>query len=264
MIEFVKYHGAGNDFILIDNRQGIINLSEQNIQFICDRHFGIGGDGLMLLELSQGVDFVMKYYNSDGSSDMMCGNGGRCIVAFAHSLGLIKGDNTTFLAPDGKHSAEIKSSSNDEYIIKLSISDVSEIKFFEDGEYLNTGTSHFVKFCNNVDEVDIIPQGRAIRYDKRFDFAFGVNANFVQVVSENNLKIRTYERGVEDETLACGTGITAAAIAYANKFNITTNHVNIKARGGDLRVHFQRQGDRFSQIYLEGPAKRVFKGEIEI
>lgn len=263
-IGFTKYHGAGNDFILIDNRDGLISLSSLDIQYLCHRHYGIGSDGLILLENTEGYDFLMRFYNPDGGSGMMCGNGGRCIVAFAFDLGIISKDNTTrFLAADGEHSAIVHSHNNNLFSISLSLIDVDEIKEYEDGYYVNTGTSHFVRFVDN-NNYDIIQEGRAIRYDKRFSSLGGSNANFVIAKALDRIEVRTYERGVEAETLACGTGITASALAQAYRNKEEVNKINIKARGGELEVSFQRDGGRFTSIFLKGEAQKVFDGEVWI
>lgn len=261
-IPFVKYHGAGNDFVLIDNRAGLYKLSEKEIQKICHRHFGIGSDGLMLLEKADGFDFKMVFYNPDASKDMMCGNGGRCIVAFAHSLGIIN-NKASFLAPDGKHTAEIIEKQGYKYIVKLSLSDVKEIINFQDGQFLNAGTPHFVKQVDNLETLNLKEIGSKIRYDKRFEKTKGSNANFIEIVKEGEINIRTYERGVEDETLACGTGITASAIAYSEKYNPKTNPITINSKGGKLKVYFTKtNSNTYSNIFLEGEAEKVFEGKI--
>lgn len=260
-IPFVKYHGAGNDFILIDNRKKEYHLSDSQIQLMCDRHFGIGSDGLIVLEQAEGADFQMIYYNPDASKDMMCGNGGRCIVAFAQGLGIIN-NKTIFQAPDGIHKAEIISNKDNKSIIKLSLKDVEKIEQLSDGQFLSTGTTHFVCFVENLQTLDIKTKGREIRYDKRFAKTNGTNANFVEIVSETELNIRTYERGVEDETLACGTGITASAIAYVEKYNTPHNPIIINSKGGQLKVYYTKtQSKTYSNIFLEGEAEKVFEGE---
>lgn len=263
MLEFYKYHGAGNDFILFDNREKRVNLSREDIVYLCDRNLGIGGDGLMLLEKVENYDFSMKYFNPDGSNEMMCGNGGRCIIAFAHKLGIIQ-DKTEFLAPDGVHTGEIISWENNKYRIKLSLKDINQIKEYKDGYFVDTGATHFVTFLDDIASIDIISKGREIRYDSRFEFAKGVNANFVEINKDNSLNIRTYERGVEAETLACGTGITASALAFVYKNNLTSNSIEVNAKGGNLRVSFEKNNRGFKNIQLEGEAQMVYKGEIQI
>lgn len=261
-IPFVKYHGAGNDFVLIDNRTGEYNLSEKEIQKICNRHFGIGSDGLILLEKADGFDFKMVFYNPDASTDMMCGNGGRCIVAFAHSLGIID-NKVSFLAPDGKHIAEIIEKQGYKYAIKLGLLDVNEIIDLQDGQFLNSGTPHFVKVVESLEELNLKEKGSLIRYDKRFEKTKGSNANFIEIVKDGEINIRTYERGVEDETLACGTGITASAIAYSEKYNSKVNPITINSKGGQLKVYFTKNESKtYSNIFLEGQAEKVFEGKI--
>ena len=209
-IPFYKYQGAGNDFILIDQREHHYLKQDQEaiIQKLCDRRFGIGADGLMLLEKADGYDFRMVYFNADGREGSMCGNGGRCIVAFAHFLGLVN-QACTFIAVDGPHEAIVKSPN----YIELKMQDVKHIEVGEDHFVLDTGSPHYIQFVSDIDQVDVVNAGKAIRYNNRFAEK-GINVNFVDVHTEQSLRIATYERGVEDETLACGTGVTAAAIAH--------------------------------------------------
>ena len=203
-IQFYKYHGTGNDFILIDNRKKEINLDTHQIAMLCDRHFGIGADGLMMLENAAGYDFRMVYYNSDGNESTMCGNGGRCITAFAHKLGLIE-NHASFVAIDGVHHAKINADKN----ISLDMIDVTNIEHYEDHLILNTGSPHYITWVKDTDKVDVFYEGRKIRNHERFQ-PKGININFVQRLNDG-IKVRTYERGVENETLSCGTGVTAAA-----------------------------------------------------
>lgn len=256
-IPFYKYQGAGNDFILIDNRQKLYQLSVSEIAKLCDRRFGIGADGLMLLQEKAGFDFEMVYFNADGNESTMCGNGGRCITQFAKDLGIIK-DKAVFIAIDGAHEAQILANE----IIALGMIDVHEISFEENATILNTGSPHFVKFVEDLKTQDIVKEGRKIRHQERFG-AKGINVNFVAKDNET-LHIRTYERGVEDETLACGTGVTAAAIASVGK--ATGNfEIEVKALGGDLKVSFQKTDKGKAQhIVLHGPAQFVFQGNIQI
>ncbi len=208
-MEFCKYQGAGNDFLIADNRNGNIKLEEKDIAMLCDRRYGVGADGLMLLENSGSHDFRMVYYNSDGSGGMMCGNGGRCIVAFAADLGF---KSFSFEAADGTHYAEVVASEGRSKTVRLSMADVEKIYRYSDGTYfMNTGTRHFVKFTDDIAGTDVKGLGSAIRYDSRFA-PEGTNVNFVYA-ADDMLYVRTYEKGVEDETYACGTGIVASAIA---------------------------------------------------
>ena len=259
-IEFYKYHGTGNDFIIIDQRsQRFLDISDQEkIAFLCDRHFGIGADGLMLLQEAAGYDFEMVYFNADGRQSSMCGNGGRCIVAFAHFLGQI-GQQCSFLAIDGPHEAEILPNA----WIRLKMSDVGGIQENNGYYWLDTGSPHYVSFWDSIDDLEIVAAGRRIRYDERFSPG-GTNVNFVAVKADG-LEVATYERGVEDETLSCGTGVTAAAIAYkAYSGKQDLEEVAIKTKGGQLRVEFRSAGDGYTDIWLSGPAQQVFKGKIEL
>ncbi len=259
-INFYKYQGAGNDFVLIDNRDSALkNLDKQAVAKLCDRRFGIGGDGLMLLENEPGFDFKMVYYNADGNEGSMCGNGGRCIVAFAKHLGIIT-NATKFLATDGVHHAKISDAGN---WVSLQMIDVADIT--KDGEdyVLNTGSPHYVKLATNLEVKDVYNEGYAIRNNPTYK-QDGINVNFVEKSGEGYF-VRTFERGVENETYACGTGVTAVALAMA-KHNHQTGSVTtpIKVLGGDLNIRFDHDGKNFSNIFLEGPAVLVFDGEIEL
>lgn len=255
-LEFFKYHGTGNDFILIDNRNKIVDLDVKAINFLCDRHFGIGADGLMLLENEDGFDFRMKYYNSDGNEGTMCGNGGRCIVKFAKSLGIIK-DKTKFVAVDGEYFANIKDDT-----ISLKMQNLSEVNIVDTDYLLDTGSPHFVKFVNDIKKVDIVNEGRELRYSEKVGEG-GANINFAEI-NENIIKVGTYERGVEDETLSCGTGVTAVAISAYLQTKKSKTSFDIETKGGKLNVSFKEKDTLFSDIWLTGPAKFVFKGSIEI
>ena len=259
-MHFYKYQGTGNDFIILDNRNwSYTALTEEKVKFLCDRRFGIGADGLMLLNTRSGYDFEMKYYNSDGRESSMCGNGGRCIVAFAKFLGLIKGE-TDFLAVDGPHYAKISEESN---WVSLEVINASDIKRDGDDYVLNTGSPHYVGLTTDLANKNVFADGRAIRYNDTYKTK-GINVNFVEPQGEGYF-VRTYERGVEDETYACGTGVTAVALAMA-KHNNQTGHITtpIKVLGGNLNIRFDYDGQTFSNIFLEGPAELVFKGEIEV
>lgn len=271
---FYKYEGAGNDFIIIDNRNLNIALDEEKIKSLCLRHFGIGSDGLMLLENIKAedskdiekntgnMDFAMRFYNPDGSSGMMCGNGGRCIVRFAKDIKAIKGNTTTFLAPDGIHSAEILANGD----ISLKMKDVNTWETYPDGYWMDTGTSHFVVKSEDVRNEDVVLKGRILRYDERFLQHNGTNVNFYTEIKNNSLLVRTYERGVEDETLACGTGITATALCYAidKDFKDGDYTINVATLHNNLSVKFQKKQNLLTNIHLTGPATKVFAGEIKI
>ncbi len=256
-MKFYKYEGAGNDFIIIDDRSNSFPEKDFGlIKHLCDRHFGIGADGLMLLQLAEGYDFKMVYYNSDGNYSSMCGNGGRCITQFAHSLGVIQ-KNCHFLAVDGPHHAVVQADG----LISLQMIDVDFIEVVDDNALLlDTGSPHYVKRVKGLDTLNLIEESRKIRYNDRFK-SEGVNVNFVEE-RNGSLFIRTYERGVEDETLACGTGVTAAAVAMAYWGNHNKT-IEIKAVGGDLEVRLEKVKDSFQDIWKTGPATFVFKGEIE-
>lgn len=256
---FYKYEGTGNDFILFDDRDNTFDHTDPKlIAHLCDRRFGIGADGLMLLRLKQGYDFEMVYFNSDGNPSSMCGNGGRCISRFALDIGAVKKHEVNFLAIDGAHTAIIGPET-----VKLKMNDVSGIETGSDFFYLSTGSPHYVKFMNDVPTMNVVSEGRKIRNSERFAKE-GTNVNFAWL---NNVGIfvRTYERGVEDETLSCGTGVTASALAAALlEVASTPEKCLVSTRGGNLSVHFKRDGNNFSNIWLEGPATFVFKGEITV
>lgn len=265
-ISFEKYHGAGNDFIMIDNRNSIFDGQNfQLIKHLCNRHFGIGADGLILIEKSVDMAFKMNYYNADGNPGSMCGNGGRCAVAFANKLRIMNQNaDVVFDAADGRHKASIISA---EYlgsaVVKLSMNDVDKAEANDDYFFINTGSPHYIKFVDDVNAIDVINEGKAIRYTNRFKTE-GTNVNFAQTDGET-IKVRTYERGVEDETLACGTGVTAVALAAAIQSKFIGEHTqNILATGGNLKVSYKYDGYRFSKIFLEGDATFVFTGIIEI
>lgn len=257
---FTKYHGTGNDFIIIDNRLIQWAPSVAMVSFLCDRHLGIGADGLMMLSDKNGFDFAMTYYNSDGHESTMCGNGGRCMTAFARSLGLVK-NKTRFLAIDGVHEAEIIENSADD-LYKLKMKDTQIGKLYDDGILIDTGSPHFVKYVKDAATTDVFNLGRTFRHDTRFTPG-GANVNFVEI-QYDGLFVRTYERGVENETLSCGTGVTASALIHAFGNPGNPGFYHIKTLGGDLKVSFSQSGMQFTDVWLEGPAKFVFKGEIEI
>ena len=257
-LQFYKYQGAGNDFVMIDNRTN--QFDKQNNQLInklCDRRFGIGADGLILLENSDKFDFKMHYFNADGNESTMCGNGGRCIVAFAKKLNIIQ-DKTIFEAIDGIHHAAIVRDG-----VKLQMIDVNFILEQKDHLFLNSGSPHYVTFQENIDKLDVKDAGSKIRNSKQYKKE-GTNVNFVEQLDENVFNVRTYERGVEDETLACGTGVTAVAIAAFQANKTKNNHIYLNTLGGLLEVSFEKEDAKYHHVFLKGPATFVFEGFISI
>ena len=258
--KFTKYQGTGNDFIMIDHRgeKWLDHEDREMINKLCDRRFGIGADGLILLEEEEGYDFKMVYFNADGNQSTMCGNGGRCVVAFANSLGLI-GDSCSFLAIDGIHLGRIVGEE-----IQIQMIDVEEAICNGSDYVLDTGSPHFVRFVSDAAELDIISEGKGIRYSEAFK-EDGINVNFVSKVGDGIL-VATYERGVEDETLSCGTGVTAAALSYAMYANLHSGdyEIPIRSKGGNLKVSFayNKEEQSFANVWLIGQAKAVFNGEI--
>ncbi len=260
-VSFSKFQGNGNDFVIIDNRTGRIKLDSKTIRRICDRHFGIGADGVILLQNREGVDFEMLYYNSDGNIASMCGNGARCISAFANIMGIV-GDKMNFMAFDGKHEARInhETAKNKIYDVSVSMGDITEVEKNKNFYFLDTGSPHYVEFVEKVSEIDVVKEGRKTRNSYRFS-PDGTNVNFVEV-SNDRIFVRTYERGVEDETLSCGTGVTASAIAAF--LETGKKDFQIHTTGGEFRVDFQEQNENFISVWLSGPAELVFEGEIEV
>jgi len=259
-ISFEKYHGTGNDFIMVDIRNHAIPEDADRIARLCHRRYGVGADGLIMLGRSESYDFSMRYFNADGREGSMCGNGGRCITAFAHQLGFILNE-TAFEAIDGPHKASILSHSDNNYQVRLQMADVKISAWTGDEIFLDTGSPHLVKQCRNINDIDINKLGKQIRNEKRFS-PEGTNVNFIEE-KDGKLFIRTYERGVEAETLSCGTGVTASALAWALRKQIP-GPVSLQTMGGTLLVHFSQLTDIFTDIYLEGPAIRSFSGDIEI
>jgi diaminopimelate epimerase len=259
-LPFFKYEGAGNDFILVDNRSLIINHQQPElIKKLCNRRFGIGADGMMFLQKTKGFDFEMIYYNADGQPSSMCGNGGRCMIAFSKNLEIIKAE-TNFLAVDGPHYATISEKGD---WVSLQMINVDTIQKDEEAFVLYTGSPHYVTCVKDLEEIDVYHEGRSIRYNDTYT-ANGINVNFVEDKGDHYF-VRTYERGVEDETYACGTGVTAVAIVMAKKKNQTgLINTTIKVLGGELNVRFHTDGRTFTQVFLEGPATFVFSGQIEI
>ncbi|MDR2126734.1 MAG: diaminopimelate epimerase [Prevotellaceae bacterium] len=261
-MKFYKYQALGNDFILIDNRKNIFNATPEYVSFLCNRHFGIGADGLMLVENCNDADFKMQFFNSDGSAATMCGNGSRCIVAFAHKLGIFK--NSVFFASGaGKHSGVVVSENGNTLEIKVKITDVSQIVRGDGYYFINTGVPHCVIFTDNLDKIDINSEGKKWRHSPLFPD--GANVNFVEICGDSKLKLATFERGVEGETLACGTGATASAIAAFDKLQNGVTCYEIEAKGGKLKISFdvdKTQSESFVNIWLQGATTLVFEGII--
>lgn len=261
-IPFHKYQGTGNDFVLLDQRTQLYLTREDQslIERLCDRRFGIGADGLMLLQKTEGYDFEMIYFNADGRESTMCGNGGRCICAFAKYLGVVE-NSAYFMAIDGAHQANINEIGD---WVELQMIDVKQVEQGSDFFVLNTGSPHYVTFVKDFPNLNVFEEGRKVRYNERFAEA-GINVNFITPV-ENGIKVATYERGVEDETLSCGTGVTAAAIAFwLSQNNTSLREIPIQTKGGQLAVRLAPDGYiGFKDIWLCGSATRVFEGSIEI
>lgn len=255
-LHFYKYQATGNDFVLIDNRSGKLSFSKTQIEKICDRRFGIGADGLILIEKDPEAHFKVNYYNSDGSQSL-CGNGSRAAAHFASFLGAMNG-KAVFSAYDGLHDVELLPSG----VIRLHMKDVSEVQQLGDDYLINTGSPHYVRFVSGVQNYPVFEKGREIRYSEIYRQK-GVNVNFVELLPDNTIFVRTYERGVENETLSCGTGVTAAAIASAFQGHVSP--IAIRTLGGELTVEFKSgQSGTFHEIFLVGPAKMVFEGDLEL
>ena len=264
-IPFRKYQGTGNDFIMINQMEhSFLNENAPSlIQRLCDRRFGIGADGLILLQPKDGYDFEMNYFNADGHRGSMCGNGARCTVAFARSLGLEQ-KSYHFFAPDGAHRARLSQTQKD--WIEIEMTAVEEIEQNEDFLFLDTGSPHYIRLVEDPAQIDIEKEGRRVRYNERFK-SEGTNVNFVSAGTELPLIVHTYERGVEAETLSCGTGVTAAAIAYVVKHNLSDQlpiTVPIQTKGGQLEVRLDRKTSGFCNIWLCGPAVEVFRGHLSL
>lgn len=259
MLSFWKYQGTGNDFVMIDNRQKTFDASNVDlIAHLCDRRFGIGADGLILVEEDEKADFKMVYFNSDGKESTMCGNGGRCIVAFAKQLGIIH-EECHFTAIDGLHYATI----DQEHNVALQMIDVMQIDRREKSVFLNTGSPHHVEIVRDLMYFDVYKKGKQIRTSEAYA-PKGTNVNFVEQEGPNHFRIRTFERGVEDETLSCGTGATAVALAMHDLGKIDQNEVRIDVEGGTLFVAFEYKNNTYQQVFLKGPATFVFQGSIRI
>jgi diaminopimelate epimerase len=262
LVQFYKYHGTGNDFIIIDNRMTMCQLTGNSVSYLCDRRFGIGADGLILLEASDLNDFRMVYFNSDGQESTMCGNGGRCITAFANMLGLIS-QRAVFEAVDGIHESMIIKNTGRITEVKVKMNEVRIDEIPADGDLiLDTGSPHIVRMAEHLDRINVKAEGSSIRFSPRYREQ-GINVNFVEPVG-SGIHMRTYERGVEDETLSCGTGTVAVAIYLALKTGYSGEIYHIRAPGGTLVVHLKKTKNLFHDIWLEGPATFVFKGELNI
>ncbi len=256
-IDFYKYQGTGNDFVMIDNRQQLFDKNDtKRIAALCNRRFGIGADGLILLENHDIYDFKMVYYNADGNESSMCGNGGRCITAFAKHLGIIT-NKAVFEAIDGLHHAVIEDA-----IVMLQMQDVHQIEKHNTHVFLNTGSPHHVQIVSDLKVMDVKTEGAKIRYGNPYNEK-GSNVNFVTQFSDDTFAVRTYERGVEDETLSCGTGVTAVALAMHYTGETEKNRITLHTEGGTLKVSFDKNNEGYNNIWLIGPAEMVFKGEIK-
>lgn len=253
---FYKYQGTGNDFVFVDNRQELFSKNNTKlIAHLCDRRFGVGADGLILLENDTVSDFKMVYFNADGNQSTMCGNGGRCIVAFAEMLNIIKG-KTRFNAIDGLHEASIENG-----FVKLKMQDVEAIEVYDNHIFLNTGSPHHVTLVNNLKTFDVKTEGSKIRYGSPYNQE-GTNVNFVEQINSETFAVRTYERGVENETLSCGTGVTAVALSMHAIEKTKAEEITLNVEGGVLKVSFNKTNNGYKNIWLQGPATLVFKGEI--
>lgn len=256
-LHFHKYQGTGNDFVMVDNRTEFFPKNNTKlISLLCDRKFGIGADGLILLENDKMTDFRMVYYNADGNESSMCGNGGRCLAAFAKYLGVVN-DKATFIAVDGLHKAEMNGEE-----VKLEMQPVEKVENFEAYSYLDTGSPHHVQLHNHLKDLDVKLEGSRLRYGKYGKS--GSNINFVEKLEDDLFAVRTYERGVEDETLSCGTGVTAVALAMFDRKLTPSKSIRLQTPGGMLTVSFEAGATGYSGVMLQGPAIRVFEGTIDI
>ena len=261
MLEFYKYHGAGNDFIMIDNRLRTFFPEIEIVELLCRPHFGIGADGLILLENDAEEEIKMRYFNSDGKEATMCGNGGRCFATFAQRLGLAD-KSFTFNAIDGIHEALIVSTYGRTSIVKLKMNDVAKVTTHDEGSFTETGSPHLVVFVDRIVDLDVVTKGRELRWMTKWG-KDGVNVNFAEIM-DGKIFSRTYERGVENETLACGTGAIAMALVAYKEGLVKDSPVEVQPLGGVLKVHFEFTNDRFTNVWLEGAATMVFKGHVEI
>jgi len=267
VLHFAKYEGAGNDFVIVDAMESPLDLSIEQVQRICDRRFGVGADGLIFIRMSENADYDMVYHNADGEVGSMCGNGARCAFSFARLKGYV-GDTARFMAYDGVHTARlleggwVEVSMSDVSMSDISTGDIAALSEGSGDCVLDTGSPHYVRFVTDVEDIDIVEEGRKIRYSETFKEE-GINVNLVEV-HEDYIRLKTYERGVEDRTLACGTGAAAVALAYADKQGLLEGPVVLKADGGDLSVNFKRTNSGFKNIVLQGPVREVFTGTISL
>ncbi len=262
LLHFYKYQATGNDFILLDCTNKDISLNKEQITWLCQHHYGIGSDGLIILKKTPLADFEMLFFNPDGSSGMMCGNGGRAASLLAYHLHIVKNAVMSFKAPDGMHFAKIQ----DKGMVSLKMNNVSHFKAMKDGVWINTGTSHFVKQVEQLKKLDINKEGSRLRKDKRFSSYGGANIDFYQPKKKNTIEVRTYEKGVEKETLSCGTGVVAAALVYSINEKLTNGAVtvNVTSHDNTLKVDFLKEDNLFTNIILSGRVSKVFEGNIEI
>lgn len=261
-MDFVKYQGTGNDFVLINgNKQAFDPEDHDRVRHICDRRFGIGADGFIIIRDHARSDFEMLYFNADGRPGSLCGNGSRCAVAFAYQEGFFSDEHCRFMAYDGIHDARISPADG---IVELKMGNVSGYETGKGMVIMDTGSPHYVTLVEDLSDIDVVEAGKAIRFSPRFAKE-GINVNFVEEAGDDHLKVATYERGVENETYSCGTGVTACALGYyiLNHNGTTHSHeVDIKTRGGGLKVRFEKRNELFENIWLIGPAVRVFEGTI--
>ena len=259
IVKFHKYQGAGNDFVIIDNRLNIISTKKEALAIkLCDRKFGIGSDGLIFIENTDEANFLVDFLNPDGSRSF-CGNGSRCAVQFAVDYNVFNGVKTSFLAHDGIHFATVKDTS-----INVEMKNVEHVEQIDSDFFAETGSPHYVSYFNSIQDLDMIEFGQKVRYSAKYTKK-GTNVNAVEEIGQNHIKVRTYERGVEDETLACGTGVTACALSYAILNDLEKDTIDIDAVGGQLKVSFVKgENNSFTNIWLEGPATFVFKGEVNV
>jgi diaminopimelate epimerase len=248
--KFYKYQGTGNDFVMIDNRNETFPVSQAYIEHLCHRRFGIGADGLILLQNDTDYDFRMVYFNADGREGSMCGNGGRCTVRFAEDLGIFKHE-TKFIAVDGEHTAQANTE-----VISLKMGEVHGLERHSDYDFMNTGSPHYVTYITDIQAFDVFLEGKKIRYSEEWVKRGGTNVNFVEVIDHETIYVRTYERGVEDETYSCGTGVTASALSTNLRFGMKSP-IKVITKGGNLQVSFD---ENLENIHLIGPAVRVFEG----